>query len=209
MNCLDQTDAPDLTERKEGELEVPTAHAGPVVPTVPTVPTLSLDDADAKMSEADCIMVYGKGNEKGFKLTRKAALQSEFFAKTLEDPKCTEIRLDKVKDDVLHAIVAWLEYHVVVPPRRIDKPLRSSNMADIVDEFDVKFTNVDQDTMFDIMLIANYLLIIPLLELMCAKCASTLKGKTPAEIRKAYNIRDDFTPEEEEEVRKAHADLLT
>ncbi len=28
------------------------------------------------------------------------------------------------------------------------------------------------------------------------------KGKTPEEIRKTFNIKNDFTPEEEEEVRE-------
>ena len=29
-----------------------------------------------------------------------------------------------------------------------------------------------------------------------------IKGKTPEEIRKTFNIKNDFTPEEEEQVRK-------
>ena len=29
-----------------------------------------------------------------------------------------------------------------------------------------------------------------------------IKGKTPEEIRKTFNIKNDFTPEEEEEVRR-------
>jgi len=41
---------------------------------------------------------------------------------------------------------------------------------------------------------ANYLDIKPLLDLTCAKVATTLKGKTPEEIRIEYNIRNDFTP---------------
>ena len=32
--------------------------------------------------------------------------------------------------------------------------------------------------------------------------ANMIKGKTPEEIRKTFNIRNDFTPEEEEEVRR-------
>ncbi len=33
-------------------------------------------------------------------------------------------------------------------------------------------------------------------------------GKTPDQIRKTFNIRSDYTPEEEEEVRKEHKDLI-
>jgi S-phase kinase-associated protein 1 len=29
-----------------------------------------------------------------------------------------------------------------------------------------------------------------------------IKGKTPEEIRKTFNIKNDFTPEEEEEVQR-------
>ncbi len=34
----------------------------------------------------------------------------------------------------------------------------------------------------------------PLLDLTCAKVASLLKGKTPEQIRKDFNIANDFTP---------------
>ena len=36
-----------------------------------------------------------------------------------------------------------------------------------------------------------------LLDLSCAKVATLIKGKTPEEIRKTFNIINDFTPEEE------------
>lgn len=41
-----------------------------------------------------------------------------------------------------------------------------------------------------------------LLDLTCKTVANMIKGKTPDEIRKTFNIQDDFTPEEEEAVRK-------
>ena len=47
---------------------------------------------------------------------------------------------------------------------------------------------------------ANYMDIKPLLDLTCAKVASMIKGRTPEEIRKVFNIVNDFTPEEEAQV---------
>ena len=51
--------------------------------------------------------------------------------------------------------------------------------------------------MFELILAANYLDIKMLLDLSCAKVASMIKGKSPEEIRKTFNIKNDFTPEEE------------
>ncbi|CAH2067499.1 unnamed protein product, partial [Thlaspi arvense] len=49
---------------------------------------------------------------------------------------------------------------------------------------------------------ANYLNIKNLLDLTCQTVADMIKGKTPEEIRTTFNIKNDFTPEEEEEVRR-------
>ena len=49
---------------------------------------------------------------------------------------------------------------------------------------------------------SNYLDIIPLLDLNMQLIASILKGKKPEEIRQCFNIKNDFTPEEEEAIRK-------
>ncbi|ETO11964.1 glycoprotein FP21 precursor [Reticulomyxa filosa] len=71
----------------------------------------------------------------------------------------------------------------------------------VVPEWDANFVEVDQETLFELILAANYMDIKPLLDLTCAKVASMLKGKTPEQIRKQFNIANDFTPEEEEAVR--------
>lgn len=36
----------------------------------------------------------------------------------------------------------------------------------------------------------------------CASVAAMIKGKTPEEIRNTFNIKNDFTPEEEAKVRE-------
>jgi len=51
-------------------------------------------------------------------------------------------------------------------------------------------------------LAANYLNIKSLLDLTCRTVADMIKGKKSEEIRKTFNIINDYTPKEEEEVRR-------
>ena len=84
----------------------------------------------------------------------------------------------------------------------IEKPLKSSNLSELIQEYYSEFTNVEQETLFELVLAANYLDIKPLLDLTCATIASMIKGKSAEEIRKIFNIVNDFTPEEEAQIRE-------
>mmetsp|Transcript_7977 Transcript_7977/g.11308 ORF Transcript_7977/g.11308 Transcript_7977/m.11308 type:complete len:180 (+) Transcript_7977:40-579(+) len=148
-------------------------------------------------------------DKKKFKISKKAARMSKLIRTTIEgDSSCNEIDLFHIEGDIVERIVKYMQYHETVRPREIEKPIKSNRMADLVDPFDAKFCDVNQEVMFKLLLAANYMDIKPLLLLMCAKVASMLKGKTPPQIRKLFNIRDDYTPEEEEEVRQEYKDIL-
>ena len=85
----------------------------------------------------------------------------------------------------------------------LEQPLRTPNMADHVSEWDAGYIDsIDQEMLFEIILAANHFDIQSLLDLACAKVASMIKGKAPEEIRQTFNLVNDFTPEEEAQVRE-------
>ncbi len=88
-----------------------------------------------------------------------------------------------------------------------------------IGEWDQEFIAVDQEMVFEIILAANYLNIKPLLcvhfrpmprpshnsrpnlnlssNVGCKTVANMMRDKNPEEIRKLFNIVNDYTPEEE------------
>ena len=97
-----------------------------------------------------------------------------------------------------HAAVPWARDASLPTPQ----PLTSADLSVLVSEWDAKFVSVEQELLFELILAANYMDIKPLLDLTCAKVASMIKGKTPEEIRRTFNIENDFTPDEENQVRE-------
>jgi len=135
-------------------------------------------------------------------VSKKVAMMSELVKTMVEgDKEEKEIPLPNVKGTTLTKVVEYMKYHAENPPKEIEKPLKSANMSEVVPQWDADFVDVDQELLFELILAANYMDIKPLLDLTCAKLASMIKGRTPEQIRKAFNIQNDFTPEEEEAVR--------
>ena len=93
-----------------------------------------------------------------------------------------------------------MTYHYRTPPKEIEKPLRLP-IAQVICSWDNNFVDVGYERLFQLILAANYMDIKPLLDLTCAKVADSLKNKTPEQIRKQFNIVNDFEPGEEERIR--------
>jgi S-phase kinase-associated protein 1 len=110
------------------------------------------------------------------------------------------IPLHNVTAKILAKVLAYCTYHDEHPvPKTEEKDDKKS--GDII-PWDKEFCTVDKDTLFELILAANFLDIKPLLDVTCKTVANMIKGKSPEEIRKTFNIKNDFTPEEEEKVRK-------
>jgi S-phase kinase-associated protein 1 len=131
-------------------------------------------------------------------ISEKAARRSQLIKGIIDDyPDDPEVPLHNVKSDILQKIVLYLENYKENEPKEIEKPLPSNNFNECVDAWDFQFIDLELDVIFQIILAANYMDIKPLMELASSKVASIIKGKSPEEIRKTFNIQNDFTPEEE------------
>jgi S-phase kinase-associated protein 1 len=155
---------------------------------------------------SDCVVLQASDdliNTK--KVSVESIMMSETIKNMLEDlgmkdgkvsdsTEVPQIPLSNVKSHILDKIITYCNYHV-------ENKTQTTKDSDIL-PWDSEFCKVDQETLFELILAANYLNIQPLLDLTCKTVANMIKGKSPEEIRKTFNIKNDFTPEEEEKVRK-------
>ncbi|KAH6693981.1 S-phase kinase-associated protein 1A [Plectosphaerella plurivora] len=112
------------------------------------------------------------------------------------------IPIPNVNEAVLRKVVEWCDHHKNDPLQTQDDDNDARKKTTEIDEWDQKFMQVDQEMLFEIILAANYLDIKALLDVGCKTVANMIKGKSPDEIRKTFNITNDFTPEEEEQIRR-------
>nr|7T1Z_A Chain A, S-phase kinase-associated protein 1 [Homo sapiens] len=141
------------------------------------MPSIKLQSSDGEIFEVDV----------------EIAKQSVTIKTMLEDLGMDDegdddpVPLPNVNAAILKKVIQWCTHHK-------DDPGGSGT--------DQEFLKVDQGTLFELILAANYLDIKGLLDVTCKTVANMIKGKTPEEIRKTFNIKNDFTEEEEAQVRK-------
>lgn len=105
-----------------------------------------------------------------------------------------------VRSSVLQKVIEWAEHHR--DSNFPDEDDDDSRKSAPVDAWDREFLKVDQEMLYEIILAANYLNIKPLLDAGCKVVAEMIRGRSPEEIRRTFNIVNDFTPEEEAAIRR-------
>eukprot|EP00253_Pinus_taeda_P022087 PITA_22087 len=92
---------------------------------------------------------------------------------------------------ILEKIIKYCTYHV------------HHTTQGEVEPWDVEFVNVDRSTLFQLAQAAHYLDITTLLDLVCQTIADAIAAcETVEEMRELMNVENDFTPQEEEEMRR-------
>jgi len=89
-----------------------------------------------------------------------------------------------------------------VPKAAVSSEVKEVSKEDELEKWDAEFVKVDNVTLFELVRAANYLDIKNLLEFTCNTVAEIMHGKTSEQIRRTFKIANDFSPDEEEEIRK-------
>ena len=119
------------------------------------------------------------------------------------DDETQEIPLPNVKASILGKVIEYCTHYITVEPMTpITTPLKSPKIEEVVQQWYADFVKVDQTILFELVTSANFMDIKPLLDLTCFAVAVFIKGKSADEIRKIFNISNDFTPDEEAQVRE-------
>ncbi|XP_057559588.1 S-phase kinase-associated protein 1-like [Hippopotamus amphibius kiboko] len=141
-----------------------------------------------------------------FEVDVEIAKQPVTIKSTLEDLGVDDegdgdpVPLPNVNAAILEKVIHRGTPHKHAPPSPEDED--REERTDDAPVWDQEILKVDQGTLFELILAANYLDIKGLLDVTCKTVASMIKGKTPEEIRKTFNSKNDFTEEEEAQVRK-------
>jgi len=159
------------------------------------------------MATAEPTIVLQTSDEETFSVEKKVAMRSQMLKSMLDalgDQGSTEpIPLPNVSSSVMAKVLDYCNHHKNDPFPAADSDADDSRRkTSEIGEWDAKFIQVDQEMLFEIILAANYLDIKPLLDVGCKTVANMIKGKTPEQIRNLFNIQNDFTPEEEEQIKK-------
>ena len=132
-------------------------------------------------------------------LSRKCCLRSGLLKGIIEDfPDDSEFPLNDVNAMTLLSVKSYLEHYENNEPSVIERPLKSKNFAECVNEWDYEFLGEDTNKILNLIMAANYMDIKPLLELACAKIGSKIMGITTEAIKKEFDLDGIFTKEEED-----------
>ena len=141
------------------------------------------------------------GDDTVLEFNEKSISRSALISGILGDyPEDSEIPLKTVNGKTLAKIKEYLDHYQNIEPDRVERPLKSLNFKECVNEWDFNYTNVDVDFLFDIIEAASHMDIKPLLELLAAKLGNKIQNISTEKIRNKFNIQGEFTEEEKTQI---------
>ncbi|XP_049347778.1 SKP1-like protein 1B [Solanum verrucosum] len=131
-----------------------------------------------------------------FKFDETIAVMSEIIKNIVQDQDCASnvIPLSNVDGKIMTKVIEYWKKHS-------EKGVSENQLKN----FDKNFLKVHSSVLIDVLLAAKNLDDKELRDVMSQEVADKITGKTPKEIREEFDIVNDYTPEEEGEVRRENA----
>ncbi|KAI3885674.1 hypothetical protein MKX03_032050 [Papaver bracteatum] len=135
-----------------------------------------------------------------FEVEESIAMLSQTIKYMIEDGVVVgdQIPLTNISGGILERVLVFLQKHGEKEDRDEDEEKELKKW----DEEFVKGFIDDQQTLFRMILAADFLAAKCLMDVTCQACADLIIGKSPEWIRKYFSIKNDFSPEEEAQVRR-------
>merc|ERR1712167_496570 len=131
-------------------------------------------DKMADDAESTSVKLKSK-QEEIFEVEKEVACRSVTVKNMVDDTELdTPVPLPMVDSKILIKVIEYCKYH--------HKAEQESLPEDDKNVWDKDFVKVDDETLFNLILAANYLDIKQLLDLTCKTVADEIKGKTPEEM---------------------------
>ncbi|KAJ0974654.1 hypothetical protein J5N97_016619 [Dioscorea zingiberensis] len=130
-----------------------------------------------------------------FVVEKRVAEQSLFIKNALNGGVVEEkvIPIPKVTGDTLSSVLEYCEKHASTAEFQENE----------IEEWDKEYIEkANLNLLYDLLQASSFMLIMGLLDLGAERVASLIRGKSAQEIRELLNIKYDFTPEQEEEIRR-------
>ncbi|MES1905961.1 MAG: hypothetical protein MHPSP_003393, partial [Paramarteilia canceri] len=115
------------------------------------------------------------------------------------------LELPKINSNILKMIIEWCKHHQNDSIENLMATKSYPSNQPNISTWDENFLRVEQITLMELILASDYLIIEPLKEMCCRVVASWIPGKSPEQLRKLFNIENDFTIEEEQQLQKENA----
>ncbi|KAM7258428.1 hypothetical protein ACFE04_014169 [Oxalis oulophora] len=136
------------------------------------------------------MIVLESYDKETFEVDKSVIQQSQMIKNMIEDCCTNEcIPVPNVSSNILAKVIEYCNKHAADHYASKGQDSDTRNDAELK-TWDADFVKVDKSTLYDLIMAANYLDIQRLLDLSCETVAEMIE---PEEIRKEFNITNDFT----------------
>ncbi|KAL1222764.1 SKP1-like protein 18 [Cardamine amara subsp. amara] len=145
-------------------------------------------------------IVLNSCDGESFEIDESVAREFQIIAHMIED-NCAgkAIPIENISGSILFLVIEYGKKHVEAGVIDEEDEEAKKKLAAWDTEFMEK---LDLETIFGLLVAANYLNFQGLLDCASQTVADFIKDKEPEEVREIFHIENDFTPEEEEAIRK-------